>query len=121
MPPTVSEVVQGRRSDAQMEHAQVSVPGNVWTTVLSFTPGEDRLVTSFDADVIGVVSLNYMFRLRLDAVVKWHEVASTTAVANIVSKVLVPVGSVLDIQVYHVDAVAQNCGASISHESPALS
>lgn len=105
-----------RGGDTTVEYGEVSFAGNVWTTVVSLTPAADRIMTSFGADLVALLSTTYRFRVLLDGVVKWHEVASTTSVGAIVARMRVPAGSTLEVQVLHAEATATLAGGSISHE-----
>lgn len=100
---------------ATIEHAQVSVPASAWTTVVSLTTTEQRKVTAFGADLAAVLSTTYRFRLLLDGVVKWSEVAGTTSIGFIPVHMNVPTGSTVEVQVFHGEASATNADASISH------
>lgn len=108
--------LRNRGTDPTVVYGEVSVTANAWTTVVSLTPTEDRIMTSFGADLVALLSTNYEFRLLLDGAVKWHEIAGTTSVGAIVARMLIPSGSTVQVQILHGEAAATQCGGSISHE-----
>lgn len=105
-----------RGGDPTVEYGEMSFAGNIWTTVVSLTPTEDRIMTSFGADLVALLSTTYRFRVLLDGVVKWHEVASTTSVGAIVARMKVPADGTVEVQVLHAEATSTLAGGSISHE-----
>lgn len=104
-------------NDPAIEFGEVSVPASTWTTVVSLTPTEDRIITAFGADLTALLSTNYRFRLTLDGATKWQEVASTTVKGEILARMKVPAGSTVTVDLFHSEAAATNANGSFSHES----
>lgn len=104
-----------RGSDSRMEHGEASIPTATWTTVVSFTANSNRVVTGFGADLIALLNAIYRFRLRLNGVNMWTEVANTTSVVYIPAELTIVAGDVVDIQIFHNEATANDAGASIAH------
>lgn len=112
---TTVQTLRDRGQDAQVEYGEVSASAGAWTTVVSLTPNVDRRVVSFGADVAALLSTNYRFRLQLDGVTKWQEVAGTTSIGVIPMALNVPANSTVAVQGFHNEASATTIGGSISH------
>lgn len=104
-------------NDPAIEYGEASVPASTWTTLVSLTPTEDRILTSFGADMAALLSTNYRFRLTLDGATKWQEVASTTSTGEIIARMRVPSGSTVTVDLFHSEASATDANGSFSHES----
>lgn len=102
----------------EISHGAVAaVPANAWTTIVSVTVADDRVVTAFGADLAALLGTRYRFRLRIDGEVKWSEVASTDAISYIPVPLDAPAGATIDVQLTHGEATATDCVASIAHRS----
>lgn len=93
----------------------VSVPaGAGFTTVLSFTPVADKMITDFNADIGAIVSQNFRVRLRVNAVTKMTEALVSTGQGMIHFPIKLLTGIVAEVQVSHAEVTAQTYEASIA-------
>lgn len=96
-----------------------SIPTSAWTTVLSYTPTEAKVLTSFNADVGAILAQTFRVRLRVGTIVKISEALSSTNMGVINCAIRVPAGVAVDVQVFHAEATAQTYEASIQHRKAA--
>lgn len=97
-------------------HGSASVPASTWTTVTTMNVSGQTILTGFGADIGALLATNYRFRLRVNGTVVWSEVASTTAIAYIPFRLSVADGDTVDVQVFHSEAAATECVASIAYD-----